>query len=339
MAANALRCGRECRVRGRATAALSVQNGEAGGERFFGERLEDLRDVDIATTQSSQIGTHRAVDNSGEAFRIDTEIAKVLLQAKPRRRHLAHGAEAKLRQGLQVEPVLWRAADEVKGIAADDLAKAQKVGPTFIAVLHDPHRPAPGDVGPSLENIGRPAAGRCAVDQRHVKPLAREMAERQARIERRVEDGAEVLSKPQPDQGSPPVPVGNDQFRAMELPHQSIAVDRTLQAKAEDQKRRGWSRIGRGVQQRKMARDGETDRRATPLLLHLDAAGLLHDVLPARHVGFDGRKHVVAAAPLGLGNAAADVEEFLSALPDRPAPCTAVARSLARISGGRPFGA
>jgi hypothetical protein len=92
MAADAVRSGREGRVRGRAAAALSVENGEAGRERFLGERLEDLRDVDIATTQSCEIGVHGAVGDSGEAFRVDTNIAKVLLQAKPRRRHLAHGA-------------------------------------------------------------------------------------------------------------------------------------------------------------------------------------------------------------------------------------------------------
>ena len=126
MAADALRRGSEGRVRGRAAAALSVENGKAGGERLVGERFEDLRDIDLTTAQSREIAAHGAVDDTGEALRIETEIAKVLLQAKPRRRHLTHGAEAELGQGPQIEPALWRHADEVEGIAAYDLTEAQK---------------------------------------------------------------------------------------------------------------------------------------------------------------------------------------------------------------------
>src|SRR5262249_30150088 len=49
------------------------------------------------------------------------------------------------------------------------------------------------------KKAGRAATWRAAVDELHVKPLAGEMAEGKGGVERRVEDGAEVLSKAQFD--------------------------------------------------------------------------------------------------------------------------------------------
>jgi hypothetical protein len=75
-----------------------VENGKAISERLLGERLEDLGDINIATCESSEIVVHGAVGDSGEALRIETEIAEILLQAKPRRRYLTYRAKAELRQ-------------------------------------------------------------------------------------------------------------------------------------------------------------------------------------------------------------------------------------------------
>ena len=75
------------------------------------------------------------------------------------------------------------------------------------------------------------------------------------------------------------------------------------------------------------------------LRLGLDAAGLFHHLAPAIHVLLDELQHAVAAAILFPGDGAADL--------GKPAFCTrgcssetaTASRSLARISGGTPFGA
>jgi hypothetical protein len=126
---------------------------------------------------------------------IKTEITKVLLQAEPWCWDFAHRTQAQLRQRPQSEAELGWATDEVKGIAANHLAEAEKVWTALVAEFHNTHRSAPGHVDVTLKKSGRTATRCGTIDKRHVKPFACEITEGENAIERRVEDGAEIFGK------------------------------------------------------------------------------------------------------------------------------------------------
>ena len=89
----------------------------ARGDQVFRQRLEQLHDIEFAAAQSRDILAHRPVLDAVERLGIDPDPPQVVLQAQPRRRHLADRREPMPDQYRQPEIGPRRAADQHKGIA------------------------------------------------------------------------------------------------------------------------------------------------------------------------------------------------------------------------------
>ena len=135
----------------------------AGGDQFLGKRLEQLHDVELAAAQRRHILGHRLIGDPRQCVRVEAGAAQILLQAEPRGRHLADRRDPLAVEVGEGEIGARLAADQQERVAGHRLAKADEIaiGPAVID-LHDPHRPAPGDVDRAVEQARRapaPASG------------------------------------------------------------------------------------------------------------------------------------------------------------------------------------
>src|SRR5215468_12629565 len=87
-------------------------------------------------------------------------------------------------------------AHQIERVAGDDLAKADERRAWLKVVgLHDPHRPAPGNVDRVVEESRHAVTRTGRVDQFDLDTLAGIEPERVGGVERRVKHGAEVFSE------------------------------------------------------------------------------------------------------------------------------------------------
>ncbi len=158
------------------------------------ERLEDFGDVEIASCERIDVFRHRAIGNPVEAPRIDTDLAEVMLQAEPRRRHLGDGGKSQPRQISQFEPIDAAPGDEIERVAPDNLAEADdRQAIWLVARLEDAHGAAPGHVDGAIEQSRRRRGRRRLRHERDIHAFTLRKSQCHRRIERRIEDGAEVL--------------------------------------------------------------------------------------------------------------------------------------------------
>ena len=129
-------------------------------------------------------------------FDIHAGEREVVLQAHPRRGHLGHDRQPLAREIAGLERGIGLAGEQEERIAADRLAERERgAGRVLLERNHEPQRPAPryvalpGDQG--LRGMRR-VRRHLQVD---LQPLVGVCLERDGRVERRVEDGAEVFDE------------------------------------------------------------------------------------------------------------------------------------------------
>src|SRR5215813_2118062 len=131
-----------------------------------------------------------------QSIRVETGAAQIFLQAEPWRRHLADGGHTLSVEFGKCEFGARLAADQKEGVAGHRLGKTDKIaiGPAIIG-LHDPHRPAPGDIDGAIEQpLHRsPRLGRA--DELDLDPFAAISAAGKRRVERSIQETAQVFLK------------------------------------------------------------------------------------------------------------------------------------------------
>ncbi len=122
------------------------------GDQFFGERLEQLHDIDLAAAERRHVVGHAAIGHPIEPDGVEPGPAEILLQAEPRRRNLADGGDPRRHQIGKREIGARRAADQQKRIARHRLAEAGEIAVGSLCIkLVDPHRPAPAHINGPVE--------------------------------------------------------------------------------------------------------------------------------------------------------------------------------------------
>ena len=111
-----------------------------------------MRGVYSALAQRQEILGHAAIGNAIELRGVDPSLSQILLQAKPRGRHLADRGNAHSRQVGQPEVRVGISTNDRERVAADDLGEAdERRAGVVVVVLHDPHRACPDDFGSTVE--------------------------------------------------------------------------------------------------------------------------------------------------------------------------------------------
>jgi hypothetical protein len=168
----------------------------AGGDQFLGKGLEQPHNIELAAPQGRCVVGHRPIGDPRQRVGIKPGAAQILLQAEPRRRHLADCRYSRAVDIGQGEIGARLSADQQGRIARHRLDEADQiaVGPSLIH-LHDPHRPAPGDVDRAAKKAGRRFGGRRRINEVDVDTLAAIGTQRQCRVIGRVEQAAQRFLK------------------------------------------------------------------------------------------------------------------------------------------------
>ena len=159
--------------------------------------LEELHGIELSRGERVELLRHgELVDEAARAAHrggIDAGVLEVGAQAVPRRGHLGDDAKAHGCCVFQAEGRLAPSSDEIKRIAPDHLAETHERGARRITILQHPHRPAPLRVDAAALHLLDRAAGRIGGQPFDRQAFALRETERADGVERRVEDGAEIL--------------------------------------------------------------------------------------------------------------------------------------------------
>src|SRR6266566_1318180 len=152
--------------------------------------------IDLSGAQRRRVLSHGAIGPAIELLRVETSAPDILLQTAPRRRHLAHGGKAHAEQIRHSEIATRLASDEQERISRHDLAETRENRIRLpVARDHDTHRPSPTDIRRAGGHRASSVFGTRRALENDLEPLVSIGAERERRIERRIEDGAQRLLK------------------------------------------------------------------------------------------------------------------------------------------------